>query len=166
MKMSHPIHISLREFILEGKFDYVEIGQSKEWLKHNFLDPDDWGPGDKPFEQVTVWRFGNIEFHFAGGELTMIFMDYLPILDGGPSLTIDKWLLRDSEPMTLAQVIWELNQAQADYSVQNNVFEGRTEIRVEQSHVTLAFDSTISEQIELNNRQLSSIFLSGASSFS
>lgn len=37
MKLNHKIDIDLKDFILNGKFDFVELGQTQEWLAQNFV---------------------------------------------------------------------------------------------------------------------------------
>lgn len=32
MKLNHKIDIDFKDFILQGKFDFVAIGQKQEWL--------------------------------------------------------------------------------------------------------------------------------------
>lgn len=61
MKLNHKINIDLKAFILNGKFDFVELGQTQEWLVQNFADPDDQADMGN---QIDIWRFGSIEFHF------------------------------------------------------------------------------------------------------
>ncbi|MGD1909931.1 MAG: hypothetical protein ACFB2X_03435 [Rivularia sp. (in: cyanobacteria)] len=36
MKFNHKIKINIQEFITSGKFDYIEIGQAKDWILNNF----------------------------------------------------------------------------------------------------------------------------------
>src|SRR5689334_18675877 len=99
MKLSDPIKIDLLEFFKTGKFDYVKLGQSKEWIVNNFPDRDD--ATDYNYND-PIWRYGNIELHFRDDEtLHLIYSDYIDTLDGGPSLRFDKWILNEPENLTL-----------------------------------------------------------------
>lgn len=37
MKLNHKIDIDLKDFILNEKFDFVELGQTQEWLAQSFV---------------------------------------------------------------------------------------------------------------------------------
>ena len=43
MEYKNKIKVSIKDFFLDGKFDFIEIGQSKEWILNNFPKPDDFG---------------------------------------------------------------------------------------------------------------------------
>ena len=58
MKLETKINIDILDFIKNGKFDYIKLGQTKEWILNNFPDPDilDF--------KYNIWTYGNIEFHW------------------------------------------------------------------------------------------------------
>ncbi len=116
MKINHPIKIDFKDFILEGKFDYIRPGQTKEWILQNFPAPDYYDGSSERFKD-NIWLYGNIEFHFHEGELVWIFSDYLDTLDGGPHLELDKWILEAPSDLSLSKVIAILNDQGADYRV-------------------------------------------------
>ncbi len=93
---------------MHGKFDCLELGCSKEWILHNFPDPDDWGTRPR-FEEATLWRYGNLELHFNGDILSMIFTGYIQDLVGGESLRLDKWIFAGVPAPTLERVAHQLN---------------------------------------------------------
>ena len=70
--INHKINISIQDFFIKGKFDYLKPGQSKSWILDNFPAPDDFG-GAKVFEKATIWRYGNIELHFIEGKVVYDF---------------------------------------------------------------------------------------------
>ncbi len=74
MECRAPIHISIYNFMMFGKFDSIEIGQTKEWILNNFPNPDD-RIVQKRGQGFDIWRYGTIEFHFVGEELVLIFSD-------------------------------------------------------------------------------------------
>jgi hypothetical protein len=88
MKLTDKIHIDILSFIRTGKFDYLKIGQTKEWILNNFPDPDDIGIGDT-IKNAQIWFYGNIELHFDKDELSLIFSENIVGLDGGPSIEFD-----------------------------------------------------------------------------
>lgn len=75
MKLKDPIQVDLLEFFRIGKFDYLKLGQTKEWIINNFPDPD--GMNTDTYES-PIWVYGNIELHFNDDEtLYLIYSDYI-----------------------------------------------------------------------------------------
>ena len=75
MKLAEPIKIDLLSFIKTGKFDCIKLGKTKEWIIHNFPDPDGFS---KEIYDCRIWLYGNIEFHFRkDATLFLIFSDYI-----------------------------------------------------------------------------------------
>ena len=61
IKLKNPVNVDLFKFVTKGEFDYIENGQTKEWILNNFPDPDqigDMGHG------LSIWLYGRIEFQF------------------------------------------------------------------------------------------------------
>lgn len=122
MKLPASIKIDFLQFIKHGKFDYIKLGQSKEWILNNFPDPDGFSE-EFLHPQCVIWTYGNIEFHFNKQNiLFLIYSDYLHELDGGESLDLDKWILEDYPKLNLAYVLSQLNKAEIDYCKSNNQF--------------------------------------------
>jgi hypothetical protein len=151
MKLKAPIQINLLEFFKTGKFDYLKLGQTKEWILNNFANPDgmDHNQLDWP-----IWRYGNIELHFHDNNtLYLIYSDYIDTLDGGPSLQLDKWILNEPEILTLDYVIRHLNKERINFKLEHKtLFEGFIIPSVEllDSKVKLGFapDEDDSDNIE------------------
>jgi hypothetical protein len=76
MHLKHKITIDLLDFIKYGKFDYIKIGKSKEWIINNFPDPDFLSKSPEVYNH-PIWQYGNIEFHFNNEELFLIYSDYI-----------------------------------------------------------------------------------------
>lgn len=119
MKLKHKIEIDLLAFFKTGKFDYLKIGQTKEWILHNFPDPDN----TLPQEWVTtrgydVWRYGHLELHFLEDKLHMIFSDYWDKngLDAGENITVKQWVFENSQELTLLFILEKLNNHQIDFT--------------------------------------------------
>ena len=113
MKLRNKLIIDFKVFFSKGQFDYLKIGQTKEWIIHNFPDPDGFDEIPEIYED-NIWTYGNIELHFSGQELFLIFSDYLHDLDGGDSLMLKKWFL-ETPNISLAKAIAALNQEHIDY---------------------------------------------------
>lgn len=123
MKLSTPINIDLLEFFKTGKFDYLELGQNKEWIINNFPDPDGMS---KACYKHPIWRYGNIELHFHDDQtLYLIYSDYIDTLEGGPSLFLEKWILNEPENLTLEYVIRHLNKERINFKLEyKTLFQG------------------------------------------
>ncbi|WP_103070112.1 hypothetical protein [Aquimarina sediminis] len=116
MKLTTPIKIDLLEFFKTGKFDYLKLGQTKEWIVNNFPDPDCYDP-DFLAEEVNVWTYGGIELLFENKKLYAIFSDYWyeGKLDGSSQLELNKWIFEDVSQLNLLFVLTKLNEHNIDY---------------------------------------------------
>ena len=92
MKLNNFIEIDILDFFKTGKFDYLKLGHSKEWILNNFPDPDDFGMGENLLT-AKIWFYGNIELHFDKSELFLIFSENINDLNGGQFLKLNKWIL-------------------------------------------------------------------------
>lgn len=119
MKLDKKLHIDFKTFFLEGRFDFLTLGNTKEWVINNFPDPDGFEEINDIVYRSSIWTYGQIELHFDNDELYMIFSDYIYTLDGGPHLTLDKWFLVDTDQLTLIDVLTYLNQEHIEYSKKN-----------------------------------------------
>jgi hypothetical protein len=133
--------VDLLEFFRTGRFDCVRLGQSQEEIVHNFAAPDDFSPDDltpQGSSRMTIWRYGNLELHFEGPLLFLIFSDYIDVIGGGPSLDLNKWILAEPEKLTLPEVIRALNRERIDFDKRTGSLG---EVKLElTSGVTLHFD--------------------------
>lgn len=98
--------ISIRQFFIKGSFGEVTPGQTKEDILSFFPAPDDESDVSK---DLSIWRYGNIEFHFENNVLFLIFCDYIDIMTGGKSLKLSKWFLSEYEKLDIISVIKEFN---------------------------------------------------------
>lgn len=158
MKIQAKIKVSLLDFIKNGQFDYIKLGQSKEWILNNFPDPDDFS-SDYLVSNCTIWRYGNIEFHFdKSNELILIYTDYLQDLTGGESLELDKWILEAYSKLNLAYVITKLNEQEIDYCKSSNDIGVKI---TTQSGVCLSFAKDFDDKTSNPNQlQMTSLSLS------
>lgn len=138
MKLDKPIDIDLKKFILEGKFDYIKLGQTKQWIINNFPNPDDYSDEDLNF---NIWQYGSIEFHFDNDELFLIWCDNLPYLDSSKTLKINMWIFKDLSKLTLLYVLSIMNTEQSNYSVKFDKQLNNAVIKIRESGVTLWFEN-------------------------
>lgn len=122
MTLPNKIEIDILGFIKTGKFDFLKIGQTKEWILNNFPSPDDIGIGDT-INNAKIWFYGNIELHFDKDKLCLIFSDNISDLDGGEYLELKKWVFNDTDSLTLSKFIDELNTERVDFSKKTEKFE-------------------------------------------
>ncbi|WP_337085170.1 hypothetical protein [Elizabethkingia anophelis] len=141
MKLLQPITIDFLDFFKTGKFDYIKLGQTKEWILNNFPDPNDRYLEDwVKRNDIDIWLYGNIEFHFFKEELMMIFSDHFnhAKLSGGKNIKIKPWIFKNTEKLTLAFVFSELNTNKIDFKKKTDEFGVRLRL---QSGVELTFEN-------------------------
>ncbi|CAM1357600.1 hypothetical protein [Tenacibaculum halocynthiae] len=116
MKLNHPIKVDLLEFFKTGKFDYLKLGQTQEWILNNFPDPDS-GYDPDTNESFNIWTYGGIELHFEEGMLFLIYSDYWyeGKLSDTKELTLNKWIFEDIDKLNLLYVLTKLNEENIDY---------------------------------------------------
>jgi hypothetical protein len=90
--------------------------------------------------QASTWRFGNIELHFSGDVLCLIFSDYIGTLDGGPSLSLSPWILNERPP--LSRLIRGLNARRLDFSIMHRPALELVKLKMTVSGVVLSFDGS------------------------
>ena len=110
MKLDNKIEISIFDFFKYGKFDYITLEQTKEWILNNFPDPD----SQSKYKWGDIWQYGNIEFTFSENKLVSIFSDKFDNFNGGDNLLIDNWIL-DEKDSNLIHILKILNENNIDY---------------------------------------------------
>jgi len=158
MKMKSPVVISMLEFIRDGKFDYIKIGQTREWIFHNFPSPDGWEEELlHVLEIFNIWRYGNIEFHFEEDQLSSIFCDDFSTYDedtdkivnqwnAGKWIDLDLWIFDRVEKLNLSYVMEILNQNRISFSVFHS--DLNVVIRILKSNVELVFEKKSHEELD------------------
>lgn len=145
MKLQSKIEIDFLTFFKSGKFDYIKLGQTKEWILNNFPDPDDFGIGNS-ISNAKIWRYGTIEFHFdESHKLFLIYSDYIKDLAGGDNIELDKWILGNYSKLRLSYVLKELNKAKIDYCKTSDSLGIKLKLK---SGVELGFLETYDEEIK------------------
>ena len=167
MKVKHKIEINMFEFVRDGKFDYIKIGQTTEWIFHNFPSPDGWEDAElHVLELFSIWCYGTIELHFEEKRLSSIFCDDFTTYDedtdevhnhwnAGTLIDLDLWIFDDVKKLNLSYVMGILNQHQISFSVIHS--DLNVVIRILKSNVELVFE--IEPEIDANSFQMSAFSL-------
>lgn len=160
MKLAQPISINFLEFFKTGKFDYLKLGQTKEWVLNNFPDPD--GDFEKKVylkNDFNIWQYGDIELHFEDDTLSCIFSDYWYEwkLSGGKHLELEKWIFEDISKLSLRVVLEALNSENIDYKKKTDQLGVLLRLK---SGVELTFENINDiEGLDTNNYHISSFVL-------
>jgi hypothetical protein len=155
------VEVDLFEFIKTGRFDYVELGQTKEHIRRNFCAPDDASADD------AIWRYGGMEFFFdETGRLYMIFADGFrggEIRDGENLKLRNLW--RFKKPIELDPVIFmrALLAEGMDFSVAHKPELNKIECFITQSGVTLDFDADEENEKNPEKYKCDALWLSDSS---
>ena len=114
MDLKKPVDVDLFKFVIKGEFDYIETGQTKEWILNNFPDPDqigDMGHG------LYIWLYGNIEFHFDKEILFAIWCDNFTKLNAGKNINLNKWIFDNVKKLTVSKMINILNRNKLNFTL-------------------------------------------------
>jgi hypothetical protein len=159
MKLNNKIEINFIEFLKYGKFDFIKLGQTKEWILNNFPDPDGYSY-PYPSGEFDIWTYGDIEFHFANDILYLIFSDYFDNnFNSGKDIIINKWIFDKPDDFKLINVLGILNENDIDYEKNVSKICGTIILRLK-SGVELTFDNINEiENLNKNNYELTSFGL-------
>jgi hypothetical protein len=159
MKLTNQIDIDILDFFKTGKFDYLKLGHSKEWILNNFPDPDDFGMGEN-LMTAEIWFYGNIELLFDKNELFLIHTENIKDLDGGQFLNLEKWILEEPNKLTLSYFIKNLNIQRVDFSKKTEKLDSEyIRLHISGSNVTLTFLDEENTVIDPNEFMLSAFSL-------
>jgi hypothetical protein len=104
---------SLLDFLVFGTFGSLELGASRSTVEQHLTPPEAWEAAAPDYRTSTIWKYGDIEFHFQNNELTMIFMDDFSVLSGGTKIELDAMGINGS--LTCDQAERLLNEANIAY---------------------------------------------------
>lgn len=101
--------VSLQDFLRTGEFGPVCLGVSRDRLRGLLGAPENWGPHPSGQRLATIWKYGDIEFHFSGDTLWLIIADDVETLDGSTAFKLDPWILNGEA--TVETVLTGLEEA-------------------------------------------------------
>ena len=105
--------VSMLDFLRTGEFGPVRLGISRAQLRGHLGEPEEWGPAPKAKHHAGIWKYGDIEFHFNGDALWLIFADHVEQLHGGRAIDLDPWILGGAA--SVEQVLESLTAAHIPY---------------------------------------------------
>ena len=77
----------LQECLHTGEFGPVRLGMKREEIRELLGEPDDTGGTSRKHRIPQIWKYGEVELHFAlSGELSLIYWDD----PGGNSIAVNK----------------------------------------------------------------------------
>jgi hypothetical protein len=146
-----PVVVDLYDFVTNGIFDCIKIGQTKEWILSNFPDPDYTENGLHITKKGNIWTYGNIEFHFVDNILNLIFCDNFVSLDiltdkitdhwdAGRHIDLNKWIFVKANSLKCNEIMTILNQARINFSLFHSPNLRSAVIRILKSNVELVFE--------------------------
>jgi hypothetical protein len=99
----------MQDFLKTGEFGPIRLGISRRQLRGHLGEPEDWGPAPRAKHNAGIWKYGDVEFHFSGDTLWLIFADNVENLDGGKAIDLDPWTLNGAA--TVESVLQTLVEA-------------------------------------------------------
>lgn len=113
--VSNMVSVAIRDVLRTGRFGPITLGATAAEITAIIgRPPDDWDAGADRFEDAEIWKYGDLELHFAGSScrLWLIHADTFETLDGGP-IAIDPWFVRRGARRD--DVVAELRAAELDF---------------------------------------------------
>lgn len=116
--------ISLKTFFETGGFGPVRLNLPWDEVREFFGNPKDTAVRDRYMlkNQMDIWKYGNLEFHFFQTKLMLIWCDDLTWLEPGKTLyklnklcQLETWFLESS--LTLVHIEMQLKQDNISYEV-------------------------------------------------
>ena len=150
MKLNHRIKINLLDFVKTGKFDYVTLGKTKEWMANNFPEPDFKHSFSKT---SSCWGYGDIEIYFTQDKVSMISLKRIDTVQSGKHIELDKSIFENHQKCTLSNIQTKFNEIEIDYQVKHLVKLEQVIIKVSKSSVELGF-GYYEEKVKKGNHEL------------
>src|SRR4051812_10797260 len=96
------VRVDLQTFLTSGELGPVVLGMSRAALRAALGPPGDDGGTSRRQRNPTIWRYGDLEFHFAGDTLALVFLERFSgpgaVPTGGNSVDLDPWFIRLDTP--------------------------------------------------------------------
>jgi hypothetical protein len=87
------IDASLLEFAKTGQLGPLHAGMTRDELAQQLGLPETWSAPSRR-EHASIWKYGDVEFHFQGHRVFLIFCDHGSLTSGGATLRLDPWIIR------------------------------------------------------------------------
>ena len=98
------MRVSLKDFAVTGDFGPVKAGFTPVSLEAVLGEPEATGGTSRRHRRPVIWKYGDIEFHFArpDGELCLVHLDRFSATGGCPEgwggFEIEPWVIREGLP--------------------------------------------------------------------
>ncbi len=109
----NPVKVSLQEFLQDGSFGAIKLDASRKAVEQAIDLPPDWDAGAQHPHTASIWKYGDLEFHFENDMLTMIFMDDFDVPHGGRQINVAPWII--NKQLTSSQAEQRLTTARVSY---------------------------------------------------
>jgi hypothetical protein len=86
------VHASMLKFAQSGILGQLWLGMPRAKLQNLLGLAPDWSAGTAR-GRADIWRYGDLEFHFHDGRVSLVFSDHENLTEGGPTLKIDPWII-------------------------------------------------------------------------
>lgn len=147
MKLNHKIKINLLDFVKTGKFDYVTLGKTKEWMEQNFAEPD----FKHNFSKTSkLWGYGDFEIYFTNDITSMITTDRIETLLSGNQIELDKSIFEIYEECILSNIQTKFNELEIDYHIKHLLKLEQVILKVSKSNVELGFGFYDEKPLKVN----------------
>jgi hypothetical protein len=114
--------VNLRDFARDGALGPICLGMTRDRVRDLIGPPDAW-MGDGPVETSLIWKYGDVELHFGGGDIWLIhFDDGRQTWSGNQQLLIDPWILQQG--LRLSSLENALRGAEISFEVKPDINPG------------------------------------------
>jgi hypothetical protein len=109
--------VSLDSFARDGYLGPLEIGVSRQEISDKLGPPPMWSGAS--LETGDIWKYGDLELHFADDVIWLIHFDWFDIPTTGGALDLDPWVIRHG--MSLAELGDACRKGNIAFSVEPDV---------------------------------------------
>jgi len=99
------IEIDLQDFLRSGALGPVQVGMTRDQVRHELGEPDATGGASRQYRTPSIWFYGSLELIFerSGPELVSIHLDGFDVPSGCNRIVLDPWCIRGAMPLEEAE---------------------------------------------------------------
>jgi hypothetical protein len=109
----------LRTFFASGSLGPIALGAQRTAVEAAFGPPDDFDARAPTPELAEIWKYGDVELHFAGERIRLIHIDRFSGSDATPAgsagLDLDPWVVVDQ--LSLEAFVDTLERSGLQYTI-------------------------------------------------
>jgi len=95
--------VMLRTFFMSGLLGPIGIGAERARVEASFGPPDDFDAGSPTHQTAQIWKYGDIELHFASDTVWLVHVDCFSGAGGAPvagaAWDWDPWVIVEGLPL-------------------------------------------------------------------